>query len=228
DPDGLSDRRVTVLYQDGEGLIWEGLHQSVPNYFLPRPLPFQRFRFADQESAMVSTILEDSGNLWLGLDRGLRKLDRKQGLYKEIAPLSAVETTSMVASSPGIFWIGTAGQGLKRYDERSGRLTSYVHDASKHTSLPSNFVEKVAQDSTGSVWAVTWAGLARWNPLTNDFTTYVPEHAPNGLNFHTVLFARDGLIWIGTNLGLYRFNPSSNQFTLFQYDQHNLSSLSND
>jgi signal transduction histidine kinase/ligand-binding sensor domain-containing protein len=229
DPDGLSDRRVTVLYQDREGLIWAGLHQAQPNYFLPQPPAFQRFRFADRESAMVSAILQDnSGNLWLGLDRGLRRFDRTEGVYKEVAPLSANETTSMVESSPGIFWIGTAGEGLKRYVERSGRLTSYLHDPLKSTSLPSNFVEKVARDSTGSVWAVTWGGLARWNPLTNDFTTYVPEHAPNGLNFHAVLFARNGLIWIGTNLGLYRFNLTSNQFTLFAYDRHNPSSLSND
>jgi signal transduction histidine kinase/ligand-binding sensor domain-containing protein len=229
DPEGLSDRRVTVLYQDREGLIWAGLHQAEPNYFLPRPPPFRHFRFADQESPMVSAILgDDSGNLWLGLDRGMRRLDRKRGLYKEVLPLSSDETTSMVEGSPGIFWIGTAGHGLKRYDERSGRLISYLHDPLKYSSLPSNFVEKVAQDSTGSVWAVTWAGLARWNPLTNDFTTYMPDLAPNGLNCHTVLFARDGLIWIGTNLGLYRFNPSSNQFTLFRYDQHNPSSLSND
>jgi signal transduction histidine kinase len=107
-------------------------------------------------------------------------------------------------------------------------LTSYLHNPSKNTSLPTNFVEKVAQDSAGSVWAVTWKGLARWNPLTNDFTTYVPEHAPNGLDFHTVLFARDGLIWIGTNLGLYRLNLNGNQFTLFRYDPHDSSSLSND
>ena len=228
-PDGLTDRRIIALYQDREGLIWAGLHQAGANYFLPRPPPFQRFRFADRESAMVSTILEDhSGNLWLGLDRGLRRFNRKQGLYKEVAPLSADETTSMVESSPGIFWIGTAGQGLKRYEERSGRLTSYFHDPSKRTSLPSNFVEKVAQDSAGSIWAVTWEGLAHWHPLTNDFTTYMPEHAPDGLNFHTVLFARDGLIWIGTNLGLYRFNQNGNQFTLFRYDPHNPSSLSND
>ena len=143
-------------------------------------------RFADRLRTQ-----DDSGNLWLGLDSGLRRLDRKQGVYKDVDALSTNETTSMVESSPGIFWIGTAGQGLKRYDERSGRLTSYLHDPSKDRSLPSNFVEKVAQDSTGSVWAVTWAGLARWNSLTNDFTTYMPKHAPSGLNCHTVLFARD-------------------------------------
>jgi ligand-binding sensor domain-containing protein/signal transduction histidine kinase len=229
DPDGLSDRRVTALYQDREGLIWAGFHQAKPNYFLPRAPTFQRIRFADQDSSMISTILEDnSGNLWLGLDRGMRRLDRKRGLNKDVAPLSADETTSMVESSPSIFWIGTAGHGLKRYDEKSGRLTSYLHDPSNHSSLPSNFVERVAQDSTGSVWAVTWAGLARWNPLTNDFTAYMPEHAPNGLNLHTVLFGRNGLIWIGTNLGLYRFSLSSNQFTLFGYDRHNPTSLSND
>src|SRR5262245_2689000 len=54
DPDGLSDRRVTVLYQDREGLIWAGLHQAEPHYFLPRAPAFQRFRLADQESAMRS------------------------------------------------------------------------------------------------------------------------------------------------------------------------------
>ena len=229
DPDGLSDRRVSVLYQDREGLIWAGLHQAQPNYFVPRPPAFQRFRSASQESAMVSAILQDHvGNVWLGLDRGLRLLRRDRGLYEEIVQFNSDETTSMVESSPGVFWIGTAGQGLKRYDERTGRVTSYRNDPSQPTSLPSNFIDRVAQDLTGAVWAVTWAGLARWNAKTNDFTTYMPERAPWGLNFITVSFAHDGTIWIGSNLGLYRYDPGRNQFTLFQHDANNASSLSND
>jgi ligand-binding sensor domain-containing protein/signal transduction histidine kinase len=229
DPDGLSDRRVNVLYQDREGLIWAGLHQAEANYFLPRPPPFQRFRFAGQQSAMASTILEDhSGILWLGLDRGVKSLYRKTEVSEEVPQLRNDETTSMVESSPGIFWIGTAGQGLKRYDQKSGRLTTYRHDPSKGSSLPSDFIEKVTLDPTGSVWAVTWAGLARWNSITDGFTTYMPGHGPNGLNFHTVAFPRDGLIWIGSNLGLYRFDPRRNQFTTFQHDERNPNSLSND
>ena len=78
EPHSLSDRRVNVLYQDREGLIWAGLHQSAPNYFLPRPPSFQSIQVPGRQSTLVSAILQDrSGLVWVGLDRGMRTLDRE-------------------------------------------------------------------------------------------------------------------------------------------------------
>lgn len=229
DPNSLSDRRVTVLYQDREGLIWAGLHQAEPNYFSPRPPVFRAVRVDGRQSALVSAILEDDeGQVWLGFDRGLGTLDRTTGDYRDVAAFRSDETTSMVQDADGALWIGTAGQGLKQYDPRTGAVKIYRHDPESTASLPSNYVEQVTRDRSGRVWAVTWRGLARWEPDGGAFLTYMPEAAPEGLTFHTATFGRNGVIWIGSNLGLHRFDPETQRFQWFRHDKRDPQSLSND
>lgn len=229
DPNSLSDRRVNVLYQDHEGLIWAGLHQAAPNYFLPNPPAFQRLQPITRSSSLVSSVLRDrSGLVWLGLDRGLVTLDRSSWTYAEHPLFRSEETTSMVESEPGVFWIGTAGQGLKRYDRRTGRVTTYRHDPDVPESLPSDFVEQVKLDPKGAVWAVTWRGLARWDPLADRFANFLPNDAPSGLTLHTVTFGSGGVMWIGSNLGLHRVNAGRDHVDWFRHDRTRAGSLSND
>lgn len=229
DPNSLSDRRVNVLYQDKEGLIWAGLHQAAPNYFLPRPPAFQRLQSTARPSSLVSMVLHDrSGLVWLGLDRGIMTLDRASWTYAEHPLFRSDETTSMVESPPGVFWIGTAGQGLRRYDRHTERITSYRHHPAVSGSLPSDFVEQVKLDHNGDVWAVTWRGLARWDPAADRFVTFLPKNAPIGLTLHTVTFGHSGVIWIGSNLGLHRVEANREHVEWFRHDRTRAGSLSND
>lgn len=229
DPHSLSDRRVNVLYQDREGLIWAGLHQSEPNYFLPRGPSFQSIQAPGRASTMVSGVLRDrSGLVWLGLDRGMRTLNLDTWTYRDVPSLAGEETTSVVEGETGVLWIGTAGMGLRRVDQRTGRTTTFRHDERRAGSLPSDFVEQVRVDRQGTVWAVTWRGLARWEPASERFVTFMPAAAPQELTFHTATFARNGVIWIGSNLGVHRLDPGGAQFAWFRHDRRDATSLSND
>jgi signal transduction histidine kinase/ligand-binding sensor domain-containing protein len=229
DPRSLSDRRVNALFQDQEGLIWTGLHQSEPNFFLPRPPAFRAIGVSSGPSTLVSAILEDrSGLVWLGLDRGMRTLDRRTVTYRDIAALRDDETTSAVESEPGLLWIGTAGGGLVRYETRRGRVARFRHDPARSGGLPSDFVEQVKVDGHGSVWAVTWRGLARWDADAEQFVTYLPGGAPPELTLHTATFARSGVIWIGSNLGLHRYDPATGRVRWLRHDRNDPASLGND
>lgn len=225
----LSDRRVNALYQDREGLIWTGLHQSAPNYFVPRAPSFQGIQFAGRQSTLVSTILEDrAGLLWLGLDLGMKTLDAKRREYRDVPGLERIETTSIVEGAPGVYWIGTAGQGLRQFDQRSGRMKTFRHAPRRASSLPSDFVERVTLDTKGAVWAVTWRGLAKWEPESDRFETLRPEGAPEELTMHTAMFARNGTVWMGSNLGVHRFDPATRTFRWFRHARGDETSLSND
>ncbi len=229
EPHSLSDRRVNVLYQDREGIIWAGLHQSEPNYFLPRPPSFQGIQVPGQQSTLVSAILRDrSGLVWLGLDRGMKTLNRDAWTYRDVPSLAADETTSIMESEPGVFWIGTAGQGLRRLDQRTGQVRTFRHEPRRAASLPSDFVEQIRIDGRGAVWAVTWRGLARWEPASDQFETFMPLAAPQDLTFHTATFARNGVVWIGSNLGVHRLDPVARRFEWFRHDRNDATSLSND
>ncbi len=228
-PHSLSDRRVNVLYQDQEGLVWAGLHQSEPNYFLPQPPFFRSLQAAAGQPTLVSAILQDSAGLvWLGLDRGVRMLDRKTGLNRDVPALRGDETTSAVEGAPGVLWFGTAGRGLRQLDQRTGRVRTFRHQPRRATSLPSDFVEQVKVDRHGAIWAVTWRGLARWEPVSAQFVTVMPVGAPQELTLHTATFARNGIVWIGSNLGLHRFDPAAQRFQWFRHDKSAETSLSND
>lgn len=229
EPHSLSDRRVNVLYQDREGIIWAGLHQSSPNYFLPRQPSFQGIQVPGQQSTLVSAILHDqAGLVWLGLDRGMKTLHRETWTYRDVPGLAADETTSIVESEPGVLWIGTAGQGLRRLDQRTGQLTTFRHEPGRAGSLPSDFVEQVRLDRHGAVWAVTWRGLARWQPASRQFQTFMPDAPPPELTFHTATFGRNGVVWIGSNLGVHRLDPGGPRFDWFRHHRNDPTSLSND
>jgi streptogramin lyase len=105
-------------------------------------------------------------------------LDRQTWTYRHVPGLDAAETTSAVEAEPGVFWIGSAGQGLWRFIQRTGQVQTFRHDPRRPGSLPSDFVEQVKLDRQGAVWAVTWRGLARWEPASEQFVTYLPAGAP--------------------------------------------------
>jgi signal transduction histidine kinase/sugar lactone lactonase YvrE len=228
-PHSLADRRVTVLAQDREGVIWVGLHQAAPNYFLGRPSPFATIDAQNGASTLVSALLHDAaGGLWVGLDRGVRHRAPGALEFREVPALSGIETTSAAVAPGGDLWFGTAGFGLLRYEPTSGRLTRFQHRPNDGGALPSDFVEQVRTDRTGTVWAVTWRGLASWQPSTNRFRTIAPVNVPADLTFHTAAFTRNGTIWLGSNRGVHRFDPRTGTFAWYRHNQHLPASLSND
>lgn len=228
-PQSLADRRVNVLYQDQEGLIWAGLHQAAPAYFLPRAPSFQSIRPAGRQSTMVSAIVSDhASRVWLGLDRGVQVLDRATQTVRDVRELRDIETSSVVVEKSGILWFGTAGRGVRRLDPRSGRVTTYRHAENNPASLPSDFVEQMKLDAQGAVWAVTWRGLARIDSAGERFEAIVPPNAPAELTLHTATFAPNGVVWMGSNLGVHRFDPITRRFEWFRHSNDDPTSLSND
>jgi signal transduction histidine kinase/streptogramin lyase len=229
--DSLADTRVTTLFQDREGNIWTGLHQAEPNFFSADPAPFEKFTFEPGNpdslgSALVSVIYPDrNGSVWIGTDRSIQYLDRKTGRYSRFSLIHGNEVLSMVEERPDVLWFGTAGQGLKSYNRKTGKLKTYRHDANPF-SIDSDFIDKMAKDRDGILWLATWDGLSRFDPQTERFTNYKPDVDSRGLNYHAIATAEEGVVWLGSNLGLHRFQTASGHFTVFQHDPGNRDSLS--
>ncbi len=69
----------------------------------------------------------------------------------------------------GDLWIATWGDGISRYDQKTGAFTNYSHEESNPQSLASNNVCSIYVDSKGLVWAATDGGVSRFNPKTKKF-----------------------------------------------------------
>ncbi len=104
----------------------------------------------------------------------------------------------------GNLWIGCWPEacGLKRIDQKSGRIESWRHDPANSNSLSNDLIMDIQEDREGKIWVATWGGgLNRFDPDSGGFTPY--QHDPEdstslGGNFLSSLHEDSrGWLWIG-------------------------------
>ncbi|MFO1336923.1 MAG: two-component regulator propeller domain-containing protein [Burkholderiaceae bacterium] len=128
-------------------------------------------------------------------EAAFQHLTLDNGLPYEIA-------TSAVEDGAGFLWVGTHG-GLARWDGYRFR----IYKASRQTpgALADNFIKTLHRDTAGRLWVGTSAaGLARYDPLTDQFVTYTVG-GTQGLSHVSVREIVDdgaGGLWVATDGGL--------------------------
>jgi signal transduction histidine kinase len=90
--------------------------------------------------------------------------------------IGAVQATSILAITSdhtGQLWLGTQGDGLFQYDQRSGKIIrQYLHSPGK-TGISSNIVSSLFVDRSGLLWIGTDAGgLSMFSTKPPQFRTY--------------------------------------------------------
>ncbi len=111
----------------------------------------------------------------------------------------------------GLLWIGTT-DGLVMYD--GIRFNVFQHNPADSTSIPDNFVRRLYEDRSGTLWAATTnGGLLRFNRESQNFTAYKSDPDDPGAlqsNDITAIYEdRQDNLWIGTRKGLHRLDRSS-------------------
>ena len=66
-------------------------------------------------------------------------------------------------------WFSTF-EGLSRFD--GYEFKNYRYSKNDPNSLPSNFTKKLLIDTKGNLWVATKDGLAKYNPLKDNFINY--------------------------------------------------------
>lgn len=105
----------------------------------------------------------------------------------------------------GNLYIGHANYGFSVVNSTTGKVENYVHRSGDSKSLPGNNVRTVLVDRYNNVWVGTDNGLALFNPLSKDFTTFSGSSGnldPLGShNVYSITESSDGLLWIGCDIG---------------------------
>ena len=107
-----------------------------------------------------------TGHLWLATQQGLYRLAPTTGELRRVGaaparPLPTDDFLCVAAAGPGRAWAGTRNEGLLLVDVRRGLL----RQLSLADGLPSTTVGTVLHRPDGAVWAGTYAGLIRYDPV---------------------------------------------------------------
>lgn len=132
-------------------------------------------------------------------DLQFTELNKRQGL-------SDTTVLDIVEDDMGFIWIATSN-GLNRY---SGYEVKQYHPSDiDSNSIPSGFVQTLFLDSTGTLWAGTNSGLAKYRPETDDFRVFNQENSIIKSNSITAISeAIGGEILFADEKFLYRYNSA--------------------
>lgn len=187
DPDAeiLRKEHVRKLYLDKSGIIWIGTgsaffgEETTGGLFSlnPQTGEINVFRHTEEENSLID--------------------NRVRGIFED---------------SRGVFWIGTAGDGLHTMNRENGTFTRHTYDAQspKKLSRPPireffNFgvdhITFIEEDDKGCIWIGTFGnGLNRFDPKTGITNHYGPNETgkfkTDNFAYWDFLKTRDGLLWL--------------------------------
>ncbi|HKE47563.1 MAG TPA: two-component regulator propeller domain-containing protein, partial [Rhodanobacteraceae bacterium] len=154
------------------------------------------------------------GRLWVATNRGIALFDPSRRAAT-VLPLGEDEETglgdadirSVLSARDGRLWLGTAFNGLARYDAPAEKWQVLRADAGS-PRLSSNTVLALHQDRNGTIWVGTLNGLDVLDATGT--TAHVYRQDPTdprsiaGNIVRAIHESADGTIWVGTQAGLNR------------------------
>ncbi len=152
-----------AVLQDGEGVLWIGLHGIRPALYCHADGFFQACDLTELEAvSYVNALCEHEDTLWVGTAQGLFAVDYRDREVRQFTVeqdrLSVNGILALAADRQGRVWIGTNGGGVLNYDGQT------FHSIRLGKSVPMNTVEAILCDSKGRLWFGTKASLIMYQP----------------------------------------------------------------
>ncbi len=234
---------IYTLLLDRQGSLWLGTYDNGLGRFDPKTGRFDHFPPKPGDptalgSNWVRSLWQGrSGELWVGLDSGLHKLERGKGFLhyrhdsRDPESLAHNQVRAIYEDAAGALWVGT-NHGLDRLDRPTGKFRHYRHDPRDPDSLGHDRILTIHGGADGALWiGSAGGGLNRFDPETERFRRYL--HDPKDAGgiasdiAYPVLVDRQGAVWVGTDgRGLDAFDPVSGTFRHHVHDPDDDHSLS--
>ncbi|WP_148649591.1 ATP-binding protein [Lysobacter antibioticus] len=157
-----------------------------------------------------------NGSLWLGTVNGLVNFHPDTGRIRRFehkpndpTTLSDNDVVQAYTDKDGRLWVATRA-GLNRlFTGRDGRPAFKRYGLTE--GLPDITASAVTNDAQGGLWVGTYRGIARWDPQTDRFQSYLPADGIPDSDIYpkAMLRSADGSLYLGTWTGLWRIDPQT-------------------
>jgi len=261
DTTSLPENEILVLYESPVGEFWVGTAGGLFRFDREANTFEAYLHDPDDVNSLgdgwVQTIYEDrSGTLWIGTGDGFRvgtpgrgglhRLERKSGVFKhymyrpgDASSLISNDVHAVVEDRRGELWVGTAGNGLHRYNPVADAFVRipYLVDGkrsilwSAELTYAGTGVTHVFEDGKDNLWITSYGtGLHRWDRDTQISASYrynpVDKASISDDDVLSIYEDRTGVLWIGTGGGINKIDQFAKRFRQFRHQPGNANSLS--
>jgi signal transduction histidine kinase/ligand-binding sensor domain-containing protein/DNA-binding response OmpR family regulator len=223
DPSSLSSNQVTAVAEDEKGNIWIATNDGL-SVLQPGAGSFVNYKPNKQGSNFISSIAVDKESLWLGTTGGLSVFDTRTGNVTSFRPdrrdihsLTAKVVRSLYIDEQGIYWLGTIGGGVNKYDKNLNLFNLIQSNVYDPKGLNAPIVTAFAEYNNGNVYVGTeGGGLSLFNTKTKLFERIdirSQRKEADNLRIFALQMNRKGQLVIGTfSDGLFIMDPLSRRY----------------
>ena len=246
-PKSIRSNAIRRIAEDNDGNVWIATVKGV-DYFDAEEKIFKRDFVKSEASEVLSNAhvrtlyLDNSGILWAGASSpffgeqsqgGLFRIDPKKRTVERFISSNDPKSlnndivTAIFEDSRGVFWVGTAGDGLHIMDKELGTFQRLLNVPGQPNNLSRppvkgfnyalDHIRFIEEDLNGNIWIGTMNnGINVYN--SNQGTIqHLHEGGIGQLNLPTndlwsSLRSRDNLMWIGV------WSPGENDSKLLKVD----------
>ncbi|MEP7094980.1 MAG: two-component regulator propeller domain-containing protein, partial [Flavobacterium sp.] len=220
----LSQSRVLGIQQDRKGFIWLGTFNGLIRY---DGSIFQNFRV--EQSASFNLLsnrvskfkLDRNGRIWIQSEKNdiyyfdTHQLKFHYPIEEKPAKSSNIAFKKFKVMSSGRVWLFPENKNYLIAFEIDKQTRHIAFDPSKHSGK----VRDVFEDTLGTTWFLTDAGICRlnkWSTKPEYFFLNMTGHSGNPYSFNSVIETKDD-IWFGGAKGkLTRYTKNSSTFFDFE------------
>lgn len=228
DPTSLSGNHVNAITEDKKGNIWIGTYGGL-SMLRPGKTGFINYSRLDHgnslSSNVVYSIVVDGDTLWLGTTAGLNLFNTRTGDIshftsdpRNIHSLTAEPVRCIYIDGQGIYWLGTFGGGINKYDKNLTLFNLVKSNVFDEHGLKTPVVKAFAEDANGNVYMGTeGGGLSLFHRKSKLFQHFKIKSKRNGARERLFILSMKmtpaGKLLIGTFLeGLFVFDPASGKY----------------
>ena len=121
--------------------------------------------------------------------------------FKRVPELGWTFVYYIKEDKQGNLWLATYADGVYKKNVRTGGWEHFVHEEADSSTLPSNKVLSIFEDSQNQLWFTTQGGgFCRFVPSANTFVRYDGIGLPSNV-IYRIEEDEKGLFWVSTNKG---------------------------
>lgn len=135
-------------------------------------------------NAIMTTLIDAAGRLWLGTPSGLDMLEPGSTKFKRYQK-KGIGNTSIVSlgTDENHLYVGSSRQGLFRLNFQTQAVEHFPYDPDNDSTLSNNYVSFIVQDSAKNTWVGTRSGLNKLRSDGHSFERYFLSKSTSGIVF---------------------------------------------
>lgn len=242
----ISSDLISSLQIQNDSMVWAGTWNMGLNLINLNTDKSTSFNFGKNKmtpSAKINSLYLDADEfLWIGTDKGFTVYNTIEKEFFTITQensshFSDNDILNIFEDNDGVMWFGTRNSGILKADKKDilsekedTHYTSFK-PTGKDESVNYRSISSFMQDNENNIWIGTHlAGVNIVNPKGEAIRYYSKFSDFDNLNNQSIWGIcedKKGNIWLGTDGGgLIKFNPTTQDIKLFENDENDDSSIS--